>query len=57
MTPELNGGEGAGSSGRGAAMGSGEALEPAYGERGGLAPMKWQETEVRMAVMAYRRWT
>jgi hypothetical protein len=38
-------------------MGSGEALEPAYGERGGSAPMKWQETEVRMVVMAYRRWT
>jgi hypothetical protein len=34
-TPELNDGEGAGPSGWGAALGSGEALGPAYGERWG----------------------
>jgi hypothetical protein len=33
---ELNGGEGAGPSGRGAALGFGEALGPAYGERCGV---------------------
>jgi hypothetical protein len=33
--PELNDGEGAGPSGWGATLGSGEALGPAYGERGG----------------------
>jgi hypothetical protein len=31
--PELNGGEGAGLLGRGAALGSGEALEHTHGER------------------------
>jgi hypothetical protein len=34
--PELNGGEGTGPSGWGAALGSGEALGPTYGERGGV---------------------
>jgi hypothetical protein len=34
--PELNGDEGAGPLGRGAALGSGEALGPTYGERGGV---------------------
>jgi hypothetical protein len=34
--PELNGGEGAGPLGWGAALGSGEALGPRYGERGGV---------------------
>jgi hypothetical protein len=33
---ELNVDEGASPSGRGAALGSGEALGPAYGERGGM---------------------
>jgi hypothetical protein len=37
----LNGGEGAGPSGWGAALGSGEALGPTYGERGGV---KWLDT-------------
>jgi hypothetical protein len=35
LTAQLNGGEGAGPSGWGAALGSGEALGPAYGERWG----------------------
>jgi hypothetical protein len=34
--PELNGGEGASPSGRGAALGSSEALGPTHGERGGV---------------------
>jgi hypothetical protein len=34
--PELNGGEGAGPSGWGAALGSSQALGPTYGERGGV---------------------
>jgi hypothetical protein len=34
--PELNGDEGAGPLGWGAALGSGEALGPTYGERGGV---------------------
>jgi hypothetical protein len=40
--PELNGGEGAGSSGFGAPLGSGEALGPTYGERGGV---RWLGTD------------
>jgi hypothetical protein len=36
MAPKLNDGEGAGPLGRGAALGYGEALGPAYGERGGV---------------------
>jgi hypothetical protein len=36
MVPELNGGEGVSLSGWGAALGSGEALGPAHGERGGV---------------------
>jgi hypothetical protein len=36
MAPELNDGEGAGPSGWGVALGSGEALGPAYRERGGV---------------------
>jgi hypothetical protein len=43
MTPEFNGGEGAGPSGRGVALGSCEALGPAHGERGGV---RWLGTEV-----------
>jgi hypothetical protein len=39
--PELNGGEGVSPSGWGAALGSSEALGPAYGERGGV---KWLST-------------
>jgi hypothetical protein len=35
-TSEFNGGEGAGPSGWGAALGSSEALGPVYGERGGV---------------------
>jgi hypothetical protein len=42
MVPELNGGEGAGPSDWGAALGSGEALGPAYGERGGV---RWLGTD------------
>jgi hypothetical protein len=58
--PELNGGEGAGPSGRGAALGSGEALGHVYGERGGV---RWLGTDEvlenrgSVAVTAYRRWT
>jgi hypothetical protein len=40
--PELNDGEGADPLGRGAALGSGEALGPAYGERGGV---RWLNTD------------
>jgi hypothetical protein len=36
MAPELNGSEGADPSGWGVALGSGKALGPAYGERGGM---------------------
>jgi hypothetical protein len=36
MAPELNGDEGAGPSSRGVALGSGEALEPAHREKGGV---------------------
>jgi hypothetical protein len=48
--PELNGSEGADPSGWGVALGSGEPLGPAYGERGGvrwlgMAWMKWWKTE------------
>jgi hypothetical protein len=42
MALELNGGEGAGPSGWGAALGSGEALGPTYGERGGV---RWLGTD------------
>jgi hypothetical protein len=42
IAPELNGGEGAGPSGRGAALRSGEALEPTHGERGGV---RWLSTD------------
>jgi hypothetical protein len=42
MAPELNDGEGADPSGRGAALGSGEALEPMHGERGGV---RWLDTD------------
>jgi hypothetical protein len=41
-TPELNGGEGAGPSGWGADLGSGEALGPMYRERGGV---RWLGTD------------
>jgi hypothetical protein len=40
--PKLNDGEGVGPSGWGAALGSGEALGPAYGERGGV---RWLTTD------------
>jgi hypothetical protein len=56
--PELNGGEGACPSGWGAALGSGEALGPTYGKRGG---MRWLGTNRAVenrggaTVMAYRR--
>jgi hypothetical protein len=40
--PKLNGGEGAGPSGWGAALGFGEALGPMYGERGGV---RWLGTD------------
>jgi hypothetical protein len=36
MAPELNDGEGVDPSGRGAALGSGEALGPTHGKRGGV---------------------
>jgi hypothetical protein len=39
---ELNDSEGAGPSGRGATLSSGEALGPAYGERGGV---RWLNTD------------
>jgi hypothetical protein len=42
MASELNDGEGAGPSGWGAALGSSEALGPAYGERGGV---RWLGTD------------
>jgi hypothetical protein len=42
MAPELNGGEGAGPSGWGAALGSGKALGPRNGERGGAT---WLSTD------------
>jgi hypothetical protein len=42
MVPELNGGEGAGPLGRGAALGSGEALGPAHRKRGGV---RWLGTD------------
>jgi hypothetical protein len=41
-TWELNGGEGAGPSGRGAALGSREALGPTHVERGGV---RWLGTD------------
>jgi hypothetical protein len=41
-TPKVNCGEGAGPSGRGAALGSVEALGPAHGERGGV---RWLDTD------------
>jgi hypothetical protein len=40
--PKLNGGEGAGPSGRGAALRSGEAPGPTHGERGGV---RWLGTD------------
>jgi hypothetical protein len=42
MTLELNDGEGADSSGWEAALGSGEALRPAHGEKGGV---RWLGTD------------
>jgi hypothetical protein len=42
MAPELNSGEGVGPSGWVAALGSGEALGPAYGERVGV---RWLGTD------------
>jgi hypothetical protein len=42
MTPELNGGEGVGASGRGATLSSGEAPGPTHGERGGV---RWLGTD------------
>jgi hypothetical protein len=42
MAPELNCGEGVGSSGRGATLCSGEAPGPAHGERGGV---RWLGSE------------
>jgi hypothetical protein len=42
MAPELNGGEDAGPSGRGAALRSGEAPGPVHGERGGV---RWLGTD------------
>jgi hypothetical protein len=41
-TPELNGGEGVGPSGQGAALGSSKALGSAYEERGGV---RWLGTD------------
>jgi hypothetical protein len=41
MAPELNGGEGAGPSGRVVALGSSKALGPMHGERGGV---RWLDT-------------
>jgi hypothetical protein len=60
MALQLNGSEGASPLGWGAALGSGEALVPAYGERGGvrwLGTDEVQKTEVSTAVMAYQRRT
>jgi hypothetical protein len=42
MAPELNGGEGVSSSGRGATLSSSEAPVPAHGERGGV---RWLGTD------------
>jgi hypothetical protein len=42
MAPELNGGEGAGPPGRGVTLGSGKALGPTHGERGGV---RWLGTD------------
>jgi hypothetical protein len=42
MVSELNGGEGAGPLGQGAALGSGKALGHAHGERGGV---RWLDTD------------
>jgi hypothetical protein len=43
MAPKLNGVEGAGPSNWGAALGSGEALGLAYGERGGVRRLSTDE--------------
>jgi hypothetical protein len=51
MVPELNGGEGAGPSGRGAALGSGEALGPTHGKRGGV---RWLGTDSVVGTEARR---
>jgi hypothetical protein len=51
MVPELNGGEGAGPSGRGAALGSGEALGPTHGKRGGV---RWLGTNSVVGTEARR---
>jgi hypothetical protein len=56
--PELNDGEGACPSGWGAALGSGEALGPTYGERGGmiwLGTNRAVENRGGATVTAYRR--
>jgi hypothetical protein len=56
--PELNDGEGVDSLGREAALGSGEALRPAHGEKG---EVRWLGTDGAaenrggVAVTAYRR--
>jgi hypothetical protein len=49
--PELNGGEGAGPSDRGAALGFGEALRHAHGERGGV---RWLGTDSVVGTEARR---
>jgi hypothetical protein len=58
MVPELNDGEGVDSLGREATLGSGEALRPVHGEKGGV---RWLGTDGAaenrggVAVTAYRR--
>jgi hypothetical protein len=57
-TSELNDGEGVGPSGWGAALGSGEALGSAHGERGGVRRLgtdRAVENKGGATVMAYRR--
>jgi hypothetical protein len=57
MAPELNGGEGASPLGWGAALGSGKALGPTHGERGGVRWLGTDEVvgiEASMAETAYR---
>jgi hypothetical protein len=49
--PELNGGEGAGPSGRGAVLGFGEALRHAHGGRGGV---RWLGTDSVVGTEARR---
>jgi hypothetical protein len=51
--PELNDGEGAGPSGLGATLGSGEALGPTHGERDGV---RWLGTDEVVEKLRRARW-